>query len=59
MNEGHALRHSQLGRRVHRLSRLTCRKMFEERFDAARMGREYLHVYRRLVHADSEKSTNR
>jgi glycosyltransferase involved in cell wall biosynthesis len=31
------------------LKRATCRKVFEERFDAARMVRDYLDVYRRLV----------
>jgi glycosyltransferase involved in cell wall biosynthesis len=31
------------------LNRKTCRKVFEERFDAARMARDYLDVYRRLV----------
>jgi glycosyltransferase involved in cell wall biosynthesis len=36
------------------LSRLVCRKVFEERFDAARMARDYLEVYRRLVYLDSE-----
>jgi glycosyltransferase involved in cell wall biosynthesis len=36
--------------RVAWLSRSTCRQMFEERFDAARMARDYLEVYRRLVH---------
>jgi glycosyltransferase involved in cell wall biosynthesis len=35
--------------RVGRLSRLTCRKMFEVRFDARRMVRDYLELYRRLV----------
>ena len=31
------------------LSRCVCRRVFEERFDAARMAREYVEVYRRLV----------
>jgi glycosyltransferase involved in cell wall biosynthesis len=38
---------------VHRvvwLSRRACRTAFEERFDAARMARDYLDVYRRLAH---------
>jgi glycosyltransferase involved in cell wall biosynthesis len=35
------------------LSRHTCRRVFEERFDAARMARDYLEVYRRVVHAGS------
>jgi glycosyltransferase involved in cell wall biosynthesis len=37
--------------RVSNLSRRDCRQMFEERFDAARMAREYVEVYRRLAHA--------
>jgi glycosyltransferase involved in cell wall biosynthesis len=36
--------------RVPELSRHVCRAVFEERFDAARMARDYLEVYRRLVH---------
>jgi glycosyltransferase involved in cell wall biosynthesis len=36
------------------LSRHTCRSVFEERYDAARMARDYLEVYRHLVHAGSE-----
>jgi glycosyltransferase involved in cell wall biosynthesis len=35
--------------RVAGLSRHTCRAVFEERFDAARMARDYLDVYRHLV----------
>lgn len=34
--------------RVAGLSRLGCRREFERRFDAARMARDYLEVYRRL-----------
>lgn len=37
--------------RVSGLSRQTCRQVFEDRFDAARMTREYVEVYRRLAHA--------
>jgi glycosyltransferase involved in cell wall biosynthesis len=33
------------------LSRRACRAVFEERYDAARMARDYLEVYRRLAHA--------
>jgi len=33
------------------LCRRRCRKMFEERFEAARMARDYLEVYRRLASA--------
>jgi glycosyltransferase involved in cell wall biosynthesis len=36
--------------RIPELSRHACRAAFEERFDAARMARDYLEVYRRLVH---------
>ncbi len=35
--------------RVQWLSRRDCRRVFEERFDPARMARDYLHVYRRLA----------
>jgi glycosyltransferase involved in cell wall biosynthesis len=42
---------------VSSLSRLVCRKVFEERFDAARMARDYLKVYRRLVHTGLEAAT--
>jgi len=34
---------------VSRLSREHCRQVFEDRFDAARMAREYVEVYRRLI----------
>jgi hypothetical protein len=35
--------------RVAALSRRACRREFERRFDAARMARDYLEVYRRLA----------
>ncbi len=35
--------------RVATLSRRQCRQVFEERFTAARMAREYLAIYRRLI----------
>jgi glycosyltransferase involved in cell wall biosynthesis len=35
--------------RVAGLDRRVCRRVFQERFDAARMARDYLEVYRRLV----------
>jgi glycosyltransferase involved in cell wall biosynthesis len=41
------------------LSRLDCRTVFEERFQAGRMARDYLEVYRRLVHAAEERSQPR
>ena len=40
--------------RLARLSRRACRHVFDERFDAARMARDYAAVYRHLVHAGSE-----
>jgi hypothetical protein len=40
--------------RVGGLSRQACRRAFEERFDATRMARDYLEVYRRLVHDGPE-----
>jgi glycosyltransferase involved in cell wall biosynthesis len=40
--------------RVAWLDRPACRQKFEERFDAARMARDYLQIYRQLVHAGSE-----
>jgi glycosyltransferase involved in cell wall biosynthesis len=36
-------------RGIHRLSRATCRSVFEERFDASRMATNYLGVYRSLI----------
>jgi glycosyltransferase involved in cell wall biosynthesis len=36
------------------LDRRTCRQEFEKRFDATRMARDYVDVYRRLVHAGAE-----
>jgi hypothetical protein len=35
--------------RIDGMSRATCRRVFEERFDASRMAREYLDVYRGLA----------
>jgi glycosyltransferase involved in cell wall biosynthesis len=40
--------------RIAGLSRHACRSAFEERFDMARMARDYLEVYRRLVHDGPE-----
>jgi glycosyltransferase involved in cell wall biosynthesis len=40
--------------RVDGLSRLACRSRFEARYDARRMARDYLEVYRRLAHFGSE-----
>jgi glycosyltransferase involved in cell wall biosynthesis len=39
--------------RVAWLRRQACRRAFEERFDAARMARDYVQVYRRLIQAGS------
>jgi glycosyltransferase involved in cell wall biosynthesis len=41
--------------RVESLSRQRCRQVFQERFTAARMARDYLAIYRRLVGAGSRK----
>jgi glycosyltransferase involved in cell wall biosynthesis len=41
--------------RVASLSRRACRQVFEERFGAARMARNYVDVYRRLVHGVGER----
>jgi glycosyltransferase involved in cell wall biosynthesis len=41
-------------KRVAGLSRRACREIFEERYDAARMAREYIEVYRRLVDTNAE-----
>jgi glycosyltransferase involved in cell wall biosynthesis len=40
--------------RVPSLSRPACRRIFEERFDAARMTRDYVDTYRRLVASAGE-----
>jgi glycosyltransferase involved in cell wall biosynthesis len=45
--------------RVAWLDRRTCRKMFEERFDASRMARDYLEVYRRLIHDGAGRTAPR
>jgi glycosyltransferase involved in cell wall biosynthesis len=36
---------------LHRLSRATCRRAFEQRFDAKRMAMDYLDVYRQVAAA--------
>ena len=43
--------------RVSSLSRRGCRQAFEERFDATRMARDYVEVYRRLAHAGARRAT--
>jgi glycosyltransferase involved in cell wall biosynthesis len=35
--------------RIHGLSRATCRRVFEERFEASRMARDYLDLYRGVI----------
>jgi glycosyltransferase involved in cell wall biosynthesis len=35
--------------KIDRLSRATCRRVFEERFDAARMAEDYLTIYRSVI----------
>jgi glycosyltransferase involved in cell wall biosynthesis len=35
--------------RIDALSRATCRRVFEQRFDAARMARDYVAAYRRVM----------
>jgi glycosyltransferase involved in cell wall biosynthesis len=40
---------AQAVRRVANLDRCRCRRVFEERFSVARMARDYLAIYRRLV----------
>jgi glycosyltransferase involved in cell wall biosynthesis len=42
--------------RVSDLNRETCRQVFEERFDAVRMAREYVEVYQRLSSGRASRS---
>jgi glycosyltransferase involved in cell wall biosynthesis len=42
--------------RVAGLSRRACRRVFEERYDAARMARDYCDVYRRLTEGARERA---
>jgi glycosyltransferase involved in cell wall biosynthesis len=46
-------------RRVGWLDRARCRGAFERRFDAARMARDYLDIYRRLAHDSAEPARQR
>jgi hypothetical protein len=46
----------QAVKRVATLSRTMCRQVFEQRFTAARMARDYLEIYRRLVAKKTVKS---
>jgi glycosyltransferase involved in cell wall biosynthesis len=41
--------------RVAELDRRACRRAFEQRFDAARMTRDYIEVYRRLVESSAAR----
>ncbi len=45
--------------RIPELARSACRQSFEQRFDAARMTREYVEVYRRLAHSSAALGTSR
>jgi glycosyltransferase involved in cell wall biosynthesis len=42
--------------RVEWLDRRECRKVFEERFNSARMAQDYLQVYRRLAHSAGQQA---
>jgi glycosyltransferase involved in cell wall biosynthesis len=42
---------------IDKLSRLACRRVFEARYDVARMAGDYLEVYRRLIEAAEQKPT--
>jgi glycosyltransferase involved in cell wall biosynthesis len=44
--------------RVGEVSRRACRRAFETRYDAARMARNYLDVYRRVAHAEQRWSSS-
>ena len=41
--------------RIAWLERFACRRVFEDRFAASRMVRDYVDVYRKLVHGASER----
>jgi glycosyltransferase involved in cell wall biosynthesis len=43
--------------RIGGLSRQTCRKEFERRFDAARMADDYVQVYRQLLHSGARSGS--
>jgi glycosyltransferase involved in cell wall biosynthesis len=43
--------------RVHELSRVTCRRVFEQRFTAARMMRDYASIYRRILEQPHERTS--
>ncbi len=45
--------------RLDRLSRAECRRVFEERFSAARMARDYLKVYRRVLERADGRAARR
>jgi glycosyltransferase involved in cell wall biosynthesis len=42
--------------RVQRISRTTCRRAFEDRFDASQMARQYEEVYQRLAYTTSGRA---
>jgi len=43
-------------RRIPELSRRRCREMYEQRFTAARMARDYLRVYERLIERRKQRA---
>jgi glycosyltransferase involved in cell wall biosynthesis len=43
-------------RRIPELSRKRCREMYEQRFTAARMARDYLRVYERLIERHKQRA---
>lgn len=46
-------------KKVHRMSRKTCRKIFERRFTASRMAKDYVEIYKRLLGGKSDASATR
>jgi glycosyltransferase involved in cell wall biosynthesis len=45
-----------VARRIPELSRKRCREMYEQRFTAARMARDYLRVYERLIERHKQRA---
>jgi glycosyltransferase involved in cell wall biosynthesis len=45
-------------RRVSNLSRARCREVFEKRFTATRMAKDYIGVYKRLIHSNVGRNQN-
>jgi hypothetical protein len=42
-------------RRLDRIERMACRRVFEERFTSSRMASDYEAIYKRLISAGAEK----